>query len=159
MRKYTGLTQLESGCHLKMSSIFHCLGLYNDPSDINFVHVHQNAIRNAYNTSLLTGLHSVSNWRLAVKESPVVHKWFLPVTHMKEFGYGKGILGKLEGDLRIFTLISLVNPLQFHYKQQVLKDCWKYAANTVFTWNLLSYFCFALFSLKYIKQVMFLKSE
>lgn len=47
MRKYTGLTQPESDCHLKMSSIFHCLGLYNDPSDINFVHVHQNAIRNA----------------------------------------------------------------------------------------------------------------
>lgn len=47
MRKYTGLTQPESASHLKMSSVLHCLGLYNDPSDINFVHVHQNAIRNA----------------------------------------------------------------------------------------------------------------
>lgn len=48
MRKYTGLTQLQSDCHLKISTMLHCLGLYNDPSDINFVHVHQNAIRNAY---------------------------------------------------------------------------------------------------------------
>lgn len=66
MRKYTGLTQPESCCHLKMSSIFHCLGLYSDPSDINFVHVHQNAIRNAY-TALFTGLPWASNRSLLVK--------------------------------------------------------------------------------------------
>lgn len=76
MRKYTGLTQPESDCHLKMSSIFHCLGVYNDPSDINFVHVHQNAIRNAYRHILLTGLHSDSNRNQAVKTPQWLTKGF-----------------------------------------------------------------------------------
>lgn len=86
MRKYTGLTQPESDCHLKMSLISHCLGLYNDPSDINFVHVHQNAIRNA-RTLPWSQARPGPPIGVSQQRFPGIDEWFLSVTHVKTFAY------------------------------------------------------------------------
>lgn len=87
MRKYTGLTQPESDCHLKMSLIFHCLGLYNDPSDINFVRVHQNAIRNAHTLLPCSQACPGPPIRVSQQRFPGIDEWFLFVTHVKTFAY------------------------------------------------------------------------
>lgn len=93
MRKYTGLTQPESASHLKMSSVLHCLGLYSDPSDINFVHVHQNAIRNAFPFPVM-GLPCPTPTQ---GDSSVVDRWSLSVTGKEAFAYMERWLGGKQG--------------------------------------------------------------